>query len=162
MRAMVLEQPGRPLELRSLPVPEPGPRELLLRVEACAVCRTDLHIVDGELTEPALPLVPGHEIVGRVEALGPGAGRYRTGQRVGVPWLGRTCGRCRHCRSGQENLCPDALFTGYQLPGGYAEHTVAPEDFCFAIPEPYDAVAAAPLQIGRASRRAGAWITRPR
>lgn len=145
MRAMVLEQPGRPLELRSLPVPEPGPRELLLRVEACAVCRTDLHIVDGELTEPALPLVPGHEIVGRVEALGPGAGRYRTGQRVGVPWLGRTCGRCRHCRSGQENLCPDALFTGYQLPGGYAEYTVAHEDFCFAIPEPYDAVAAAPL-----------------
>jgi len=142
---MVLEQPGRPLELRSLPVPEPGPRELLLRVEACAVCRTDLHIVDGELTEPALPLVPGHEIVGRVEALGPGAGRYRTGQRVGVPWLGRTCGRCRHCRSGQENLCPDALFTGYQLPGGYAEYTVAHEDFCFAIPEPYDAVAAAPL-----------------
>lgn len=145
MRAMVLEQPGRPLEPRSLPVPRPGDRELLLRVEACAVCRTDLHIVDGELTEPVLPLVPGHEIVGRVEAVGPGAARFRPGDRVGVPWLGRTCGRCAHCRSGRENLCPDARFTGYQLPGGYAEYTVAHEDFCFAIPASYDAVSAAPL-----------------
>ena len=145
MRAMVLEQPGRPLEPRSLPVPRPGDRELLLRVEACAVCRTDLHIVDGELTEPVLPLVPGHEIVGRVEAVGTGVTRFRPGDRVGVPWLGRTCGRCAHCRSGRENLCPDARFTGYQLPGGYAEYTVAHEDFCFAIPASYDAVSAAPL-----------------
>src|SRR5690606_24740004 len=145
MRAMVLEQPGRLLELRSLPVPQPGPRELLLRVEACAVCRTDLHIVDGELPEPRLPLVPGHEIVGRIEAVGAGASRYRAGQRVGVPWLGRTCGRCRYCRSGRENLCSEALFTGYQLQGGYAEYTVAHEDFCFAIPDAYDAVSAAPL-----------------
>ena len=145
MRAMVLEQPGKPLEPRSLPVPQPGARELLLRVEACAVCRTDLHIVDGELPDPALPLVPGHEIVGRVEAVGAGVTRYRPGDRVGVPWLGRTCGSCRYCRSGRENLCPDARFTGYQLPGGYAEFTVAHEDFCVAIPAPYDAVSAAPL-----------------
>jgi len=145
MRAMVLEQPGKPLEPRSLPVPRPGARELLLRVEACAVCRTDLHIVDGELPDPALPLVPGHEIVGRVEAVGAGVTRYRPGDRVGVPWLGRTCGSCRYCRSGRENLCPDARFTGYQLPGGYAEFTVAHEDFCVAIPAPYDAVSAAPL-----------------
>jgi len=145
MRAMVLEQPGRALVPRALPVPEPGERELLLRVEACAVCRTDLHIVDGELPDPVLPLVPGHEIVGRVEALGAGAARYRIGDRVGVPWLGRTCGRCRYCQRGAENLCPDARFTGYQLPGGYAEYTVAHEDFCFPIPSAYDAVSAAPL-----------------
>ena len=145
MRAMVLEQPGRPLEPRSLPVPRPGDRELLLRVEACAVCCTDLHIVDGELTEPVLPLVPGHEIVGRVEAVGTGVTRFRPGDRVGVPWLGRTCGRCGYCTSGRENLCPGARFTGYQLPGGYAEYTVAHEDFCLAIPASYDAVSAAPL-----------------
>lgn len=145
MRAMVLEQPGKGLAPRALPVPEPGERELLLRVEACAVCRTDLHIVDGELPDPVLPLVPGHEIVGRVEAIGAGATRYRIGDRVGVPWLGRTCGHCRYCRTGSENLCPEARFTGYQLPGGYAEYTVAHEDFCFPIPAEYDAVAAAPL-----------------
>ncbi len=145
MRAMVLEQPRRRLEPRSLPVPEPGARELLLRVEACAVCRTDLHIVDGELPDPVLPLVPGHEIVGIVEAVGAGATRYRPGDRVGVPWLGRTCGRCRMCLSGRENLCPDARFTGYQLPGGYAELTVAHEDYCFPIPASYDAVSATPL-----------------
>src|SRR5690606_27957260 len=145
MRAMVLERSGRHLELRSLPVPQPGVREVLLRVEACAVCRTDLHIIDGELTDPALPLVPGHEIVGRVEGAGPGSRRYGLGQRVGVPWLGRTCGRCRHCRSGRENLCPDARFTGYHLQGGYAEYTVAHEDFCLAIPDGYGAVSASPL-----------------
>jgi propanol-preferring alcohol dehydrogenase len=126
-------------------VPEPGNGELLLRVEACAVCRTDLHIVDGELRDPVLPLVPGHEIVGRVEATGPGREKFRPGQRVGVPWLGRTCGRCRYCRSGRENLCADALFTGYQLPGGYAEYTVAHQDFCFAIPDIYGAASASPL-----------------
>ena len=142
---MVLERPGRLLELRQWPVPRPGANEVLLRVEACAVCRTDLHVVDGELPDPVLPLIPGHEIVGRVEALGPGSGRFRVGQRVGVPWLGRTCGQCGHCRAGRENLCADARFTGYQLNGGYAEQAVAHEDFCFPIPASYDAVSAAPL-----------------
>lgn len=142
---MVLPAPGAGLELRSLPVPAPGPREVLLRVEACAVCRTDLHIIDGELPEPALPLVPGHEIVGRVEAVGDGAARFRPGDRIGVPWLGRTCGHCRYCRTGRENLCADARFTGYQLPGGYAEYTVAHEAFCVPIPPEYDPVSAAPL-----------------
>ena len=125
MRAMVLERPGRPLELRQWPVPQAGANEVLLRVEACAVCRTDLHVVDGELPDPVLPLIPGHEIVGRVEALGLGSGRFGVGQRVGVPWLGRTCGQCEYCRTGRENLCPDARFTGYQLHGGYAEYAVA-------------------------------------
>lgn len=145
MRAMVLERPGRPLELRQWPVPQAGANEVLLRVEACAVCRTDLHVVDGELPDPVLPLIPGHEIVGRVEALGLGSGRFGVGQRVGVPWLGRTCGQCEYCRTGRENLCPDARFTGYQLHGGYAEYAVAHEDFCFPIPDAYDAVSAAPL-----------------
>jgi|SRR5690606_19354744 len=142
---MVLERPGRPLELRQWPVPQAGANEVLLRVEACAVCRTDLHVVDGELPDPVLPLIPGHEIVGRVEALGLGSGRFGVGQRVGVPWLGRTCGQCEYCRTGRENLCPDARFTGYQLHGGYAEYAVAHEDFCFPIPDAYDAVSAAPL-----------------
>lgn len=145
MRAMVLERPGQSLEPRSLAVPRPADGELLLRVEACAVCRTDLHVVDGELPDPVLPLVPGHEIVGRVEAVGPGSVRYRPGQRVGVPWLGRTCGHCAYCVSGRENLCRSARFTGYQLQGGYAEYAVAHEAFCFPIPDTYDSVAAAPL-----------------
>ena len=145
MRAMVLERPGQSLEPRSLAVPSPADGELLLRVEACAVCRTDLHVVDGELPDPVLPLVPGHEIVGRVEAVGPGSVRYRPGQRVGVPWLGRTCGHCAYCVSGRENLCRSARFTGYQLQGGYAEYAVAHEAFCFPIPDTYDSVAAAPL-----------------
>src|SRR6185437_158518 len=145
MRAMVLERPGEPLRLTGLPRPTPGPGQLLLQVHACAVCRTDLHVVDGELPSPALPLVPGHEIVGTVAARGDGAERFALGDRVGVPWLGWTCGVCRYCRSGRENLCDRARFTGYQIDGGYAEYTVADERFCFPIPAAYDDASAAPL-----------------
>lgn len=145
MQAMVLEAAGKPLAERSLPVPEPGPGQLRLRIRACAVCRTDLHIVDGELPDPVLPLVPGHEIVGIVESLGSRTTRYRVGDRVGVPWLGHVCGDCRYCRDGHENLCDSARFTGYQLPGGYAEYTVADEAFCFPIPDAYADTEAAPL-----------------
>jgi propanol-preferring alcohol dehydrogenase len=142
---MVLEAAGKPLAERSLPVPEPGPGQLRLRIRACAVCRTDLHIVDGELPDPVLPLVPGHEIVGIVESLGSRTTRYRVGDRVGVPWLGHVCGDCRYCRDGHENLCDSARFTGYQHPGGYAEYTVADEAFCFPIPDAYADTEAAPL-----------------
>jgi propanol-preferring alcohol dehydrogenase len=142
MRAMVLERQGEPLRLADLPVPEPGPGEVLLEVSACAICRTDLHIVDGELTEPKLPLVPGHQIVARVVG---GGERFAPGQRVGVPWLGWTCGECRYCRSGRENLCDRARFTGYDIDGGYAERAVADERFCFALPDGYDDLQAAPL-----------------
>ncbi|MDI3339216.1 MAG: zinc-dependent alcohol dehydrogenase family protein [Sphaerobacter sp.] len=145
MRAMLLDAPGRPLRLAELPRPEPGPGQVLLRVRACAVCRTDLHLVAGELPDPALPIIPGHEIVGTVVAAGPGATRFAPGTRVGVPWLGWTCGTCRFCRSGRENLCDAARFTGYQLHGGYAEYTVADERYCFPIPEGYSDVHAAPL-----------------
>ena len=142
---MVLDQPRQPLRLEDLPVPEPGPRELLLEVYVCGICRTDLHVVDGELPDPKLPLVPGHQIVGRVAALGEGCGLHELGDRVGVPWLGATDGTCRYCTSGRENLCDNALFTGYQLDGGYAEYAVAREDFCFPIPEGYPDLQAAPL-----------------
>ncbi len=145
MRAMVLERPGQPLVLRDLPVPEPGLGQVLLRVRACGVCRTDLHIVDGELAHPKLPLVLGHQIVGEVVRSGPGATRFAPGQRVGVPWLGWTCGVCRFCRSGRENLCDSARFTGYTLDGGYAEYTVADERYCFPLPEGYPDLQAAPL-----------------
>ena len=145
MRAMVLERAGEPLVPATLPVPKPAAGEVLLRVHACAVCRTDLHVVDGELPDPKLPLVPGHQIVGTVEALGPGAGRFEAGVRVGVPWLGWTCGECRYCLSGRENLCVRARFTGYQLDGGYAEYAVADERFCFPIPDGYPDAQAAPL-----------------
>src|SRR5918998_1481826 len=118
---MVLDAPRTPLRPAELPDPEPGPGELLIRVAACGVCRTDLHVVDGELTRPKLPLVPGHQIVGRVAAAGPGAERFAAGDRVGVPWLGWTCGECEYCRSGRENLCPRARFTGYDHDGGYGE-----------------------------------------
>ncbi len=160
MRAMVLAAPRRPLEPVERDVPQPGAGQVLLRVAACAVCRTDLHIVDGELSGARLPLVPGHEIVGRIVARGAGAGRFAEGERVGVPWLGWTCGECGFCRSGRENLCPRARFTGYTLDGGYAEYAVADQRFCFALPAPYDDVAAAPLlcagMIGyRALRMAG-------
>ncbi len=141
----MLDAPGRPLRLASLPDPRLGPGQVLLRVRACGVCRTDLHVVDGELTEPKLPLVPGHQIVATVEACGPGAARFTSGQRVGVAWLGWTCGACRYCRSGQENLCPHARFTGYQIDGGYAELAVADERFCYPIPEDYPDLQAAPL-----------------
>jgi propanol-preferring alcohol dehydrogenase len=145
MRAMLLDFPGRPLRGAEVPRPAPGAGELLLRVSACAVCRTDLHVVDGELPDPALPLVPGHEIIGIVEAAGPGAARFVAGARVGVPWLGWTCGACAYCRAGAENLCAAARFTGYTRNGGYAEYAVADERFCFAVPAAYDDVRAAPL-----------------
>jgi propanol-preferring alcohol dehydrogenase len=146
MRAMVLTSPRQPLELRELEVPSPGPDQVLLRVEACGVCRTDLHIVDGELERPALPLVLGHQIVGRVEQAGAeAAAGLAPGQRVGVPWLGFTCGHCAFCASQRENLCRSARFTGYDLPGGYAEHTVADARFCFPIADDLDALQAAPL-----------------
>lgn len=143
MRAMCLVEPGRPLVCMQLPRPQAGPGEVLLRVEACAVCRTDLHIVDGELPDPALPLVPGHEIVGRVASLGEGVTRFRDGDRIGVPWLGWTCGTCLHCLAGRENLCVAAKFTGYTRDGGYAEYCVADARYCFPIDMPPEA--AAPL-----------------
>lgn len=147
MRAMILEAPRQPLVERDLPVPEPGAGQVLIRVEACGVCRTDLHVVDGELTSPKLPLVPGHEIVGRIEAVGPGtrASGLRPGQRVGVPWLGHACGHCPYCAMGRENLCDEPLFTGYTFDGGYAEYCLAYTDFVFALDEDADPVALAPL-----------------
>jgi alcohol dehydrogenase, propanol-preferring len=145
MRAMVLEQPGSVLWLAELPLPECGPGSILLRVGACGVCRTDLHIVDGELAEPRLPLIPGHEIVGTVAAKGAQVQRFSIGQRLGVPWLGHSCGHCRYCTSGRENLCDDARFTGYTLNGGYAEYAVADADYCFPLPDGYSDAEAAPL-----------------
>jgi propanol-preferring alcohol dehydrogenase len=145
MRAMVLERHGEPLRPAELSDPEPGPGQLLLTVSACGVCRTDLHIVDGDLTEPKLPLVPGHQVVATVAGAGEGAERYAEGERVGVPWLGWTCGECRYCRSGRENLCDRARFTGYDLDGGYAELAVADERFCFPLPPSTSDEEAAPL-----------------
>jgi propanol-preferring alcohol dehydrogenase len=162
MLAMLLDAPGRPLRPVAVPTPEPGPGQLLLRILACGVCRTDLHVADGELPNPRLPLVLGHEIVGEVVASGPGRGgeAFATGERVGVPWLAWTCGECRYCRAGRENLCDHARFTGYQVDGGYAEYTVADARFCFRLPAGYRDVDAAPLLcaglIGhRALRAAG-------
>jgi propanol-preferring alcohol dehydrogenase len=145
MRAMVLERAGTPLRLAELPRPAPGPGEVLVRVLACGVCRTDLHVVDGELPRPKLPLVPGHEIVGRVEALGAGVAGFAIGERVGIPWLGRTCGVCPYCRSGRENLCDAPAFTGYDRDGGYAEYTVADARFVFPLAPGLSDVEAAPL-----------------
>jgi alcohol dehydrogenase, propanol-preferring len=145
MRAMVLEQQRQPLRLADPPDPEPGPGQVLLSVAACGVCRTDLHIVDGELSEPKLPLVPGHQIVGTVTGAGEGAERFAPGRRVGVPWLGWTCGECRYCICGRENLCDRARFTGYDLDGGYAELAVADERFCFPLPPSLSDEGAAPL-----------------
>jgi alcohol dehydrogenase, propanol-preferring len=142
MRAMVLERPREPLRLSDLREPEPERGQVLLEVAACGICRTDLHIVDGELTEPKLPLVPGHQIVARVVG---GGERFATGQRVGVPWLGWTDGTCRYCRCGRENLCDRARFTGYAIDGGYAERAVADERFCFPLPDRYEDLQAAPL-----------------
>ncbi|MCM2326252.1 MAG: zinc-dependent alcohol dehydrogenase family protein [Lysobacter sp.] len=143
--AMALVAPRSPLEPMRRPVPEPGHGEVLIEVSACGVCRTDLHILDGELPMPRSPLVPGHEIVGRIIAAGAGSSRFRPGDRVGVPWLGGTCGHCRHCAAGRENLCDDAVFTGYHRDGGYARHAVADERFCLALPPAYDDAHAAPL-----------------
>ena len=163
MRAMVLTEQGRPLELQQLERPRPDRGQLLIRVLSCGVCRTDLHIRDGELTEPELPLVLGHEVVGEVAEVGPGENplRFQVGDRVGVPWLGWTCGRCRFCTSGRENLCTSGRFTGYQIDGGFAEYTTADWRYCFHLPSAQDDLHAAPLLcaglIGyRAYRMAGA------
>ena len=146
MRAMILDAAHTPLRLdQKMAMPQPGPHDVLIRVHACGVCRTDLHVVDGELTHPKLPLVPGHEIVGTVTTLGSEVVNIKVGDRVGVPWLGWTCGECVYCRSGRENLCDRARFTGYQINGGYAEYTVADERFCFPIPTGFTDVEAAPL-----------------
>jgi propanol-preferring alcohol dehydrogenase len=145
MRAMVLPAAGRPLELRDLPDPLPAAGQVLVQVEACAVCRTDLHIVDGELDRPRLPLVPGHEIIGRVAAVGGDVDGLPVGCRVGVPWLASTCGRCSYCRSGRENLCGEARFTGYDVDGGYAEYTLADPRFVFPVPDGLESTQAAPL-----------------
>jgi alcohol dehydrogenase, propanol-preferring len=144
MRAMVLDAPRAPLVLRERPMPSPGAGEILIAVAACGVCRTDLHVVDGELLQPMLPLVPGHEIVGRVAALGAGVSGFAMGERVGVPWLGATCGVCAYCRSGRENLCDAPVFTGYTRDGGYASHTIADARFCFPLGETGDDAAIAP------------------
>ena len=143
--AMVLTAPQTLLEWQELPLPTPGPDQLLLRVETCGVCRTDLHVVDGDLTEPKLPLILGHEIVGTVAAVGGQVTKFRLGQRVGVPWLGQTCGHCRYCRQGRENLCDSPKFTGYTLDGGFATYTVAHQHYCFPLPEGYSPLQAAPL-----------------
>lgn len=149
MRAVVLEAPApverAPLRLVERPVPEPGPGEVLVRVAACGVCRTDLHIVEGEVPPVRTPIVPGHQVVGRVERAGPGATRFRPGDRVGIAWLRWTCGACRACRGGRENLCPEARFTGYHADGGYADYATVPEAFAYALPAVFDDVEAAPL-----------------
>jgi propanol-preferring alcohol dehydrogenase len=145
MQAMVLDKPGSPLRLATLPVPTPGPQEVLVKITACGVCRTDLHVVDGELPHPKLPLVPGHEIVGTVVGMGEHVGNRKIGDVVGIPWLGYTCGTCRYCRRQQENLCENALFTGYTLDGGYAGYTVAYEKYCFPLASQYAGAEGAPL-----------------
>ena len=145
MRAMVLEQAHRPLRLEQRRVPEPGPDQVLVRVRACGVCRTDLHVVDGDLTEPKLPLVPGHEVVGTVAACGANVERFEEGQRIGIPWLGWTCGACRFCRAGKENLCEAAKFTGYTLDGGYGDYAVVDQRYGFPIHGDYSDAEAAPL-----------------
>ncbi len=146
MRAMLFDRVGEPLREATVETPRPGPGQVLLAVRACAVCRTDLHVIDGDLTRPKLPLILGHEIVGAVEAVGDGVDTsFKPGERVGVPWLGWTCGACDYCTSGRENLCDQARFTGYDLDGGYAEYAVADARYCFPIPERYADVQAAPL-----------------
>jgi len=145
MRAMILDVPGEPLRVAEVATPEPGEGQVLLRVHCCAVCRTDLHVVDGELPDPRLPLIPGHQIVGTVERIGEHADSFTLGERVGVPWLGWTDGECRYCLSGRENLCENARFTGYQIDGGYAGYAIADGRFCFRIPEDFPDLQAAPL-----------------
>lgn len=145
MRAMLLEKSGTPLQLKELPLPEYGADDVLLKVAACGVCRTDLHILDGELSAAKLPLILGHEIVGVVVGKGVRVERFVIGQRLGVPWLGHTCGHCRYCLGGRENLCNDARFTGYTLNGGYAEYAVANQHYCFPMPQRYSDTEAAPL-----------------
>ncbi len=145
MRAMVMEVPGQPLIEKTLPIPVPSAKQILVKIIACGVCRTDLHIMDSELDQPKLPLIPGHEIVGTVVKLGNGVKKLKIGELVGIPWLGFACGYCRYCKREQENLCENALFTGYTIDGGYAEYTVAFEDFCFTLPPMYGNPSGAPL-----------------
>jgi propanol-preferring alcohol dehydrogenase len=145
MHAMVLQKPGTSLVYRKLPVPKPGPDQVLFKVRACGVCRTDLHVVDGELPDPKLPIIPGHEIVGSVVETGTKADSFRIGDRIGVPWVGYTCGECLYCRTGRENLCDRPKFTGYTLDGGYAEYAVADRRYCFSLPDSYSDTAVAPL-----------------
>ncbi len=145
MKAIVLKKPGTLLAQEDIPIPSPGPHQVLVKVAACGVCRTDLHVVDGDLTEPKLPLVPGHEVVGTLLSKGEGVQKFQIGNRVGVPWLGHTCGMCTYCKKGMENLCDDPKFTGYTIDGGFAEYTVCDEEFCFPIPKNYSDTHAAPL-----------------
>ena len=145
MRAMVFHGTGKPLQLTDLPKPDPGPDQVLIRVSACGICRTDLHVIDADLTEPVLPLVPGHQIVGKIEALGETVSQFSVGQRIGVPWLGGSCGHCWFCEHDKENLCDEARYTGYQINGGFAEYAVADMRYCFPIPEGFSDLQAAPL-----------------
>lgn len=145
MKAMIFKKPGTPLAQEEIPIPSPGPHQVLVKVAACGVCRTDLHVVDGDLTEPKLPLVPGHEVVGTVVLKGEGVQKFQVEDRVGVPWLGHTCGVCTYCKKGMENLCDDPKFTGYTIDGGFAEYMVCDEGFCFPIPKNYSDTHAAPL-----------------
>lgn len=145
MQAMLLVEAKTPLRLTDVPLSDPGSGQVLVKVLACGVCRTDLHVVDGELPQPKLPLIPGHEVVGEVAALGPGSDTFKVGERVGVPWLGYTCGACRYCRTGRENLCDAARFTGYTLDGGYAEYLLADHRYCFHLPAEWRNAEAAPL-----------------
>jgi propanol-preferring alcohol dehydrogenase len=163
MQAMVLEKSGEPLILKEIPLPEPAPEQVLVKVIACGVCRTDLHIVDGELDQPRLPLIPGHEIVGEVVETGDRVSGIKPGDRIGIPWLGYTCGHCKYCKRGAENLCENALFTGYTINGGYAEYAVAHNQYCFPLPADHDDPKAAPLLcaglIGyRSYRMADPWV----
>lgn len=145
LRAMVLENPGMPLRMVEVPERSPGPGEVQVKISACGVCRTDLHVVDGDLPDPKLPIIPGHEIIGTVSKTGKGVDTFKIGERIGIPWLGHTCGCCFYCRSGQENLCDEPGFTGYQIDGGYAELTVADARYCFPIEDSYSDAEAAPL-----------------
>jgi propanol-preferring alcohol dehydrogenase len=145
MRAMVLEKVGSPLKLQDVPIPEPGKGEVLVQVSTCGVCRTDLHVIEGDLPSPKLPLIPGHQVIGKIVEIGDGVRSRSVGERVGIPWLGSSCNHCRFCLSGKENLCDKAVYTGYQKNGGYAEFCLAHENFCFLIPERYDDAHAAPL-----------------
>ncbi len=160
MQAMVFEGPDRPLRLVERDIPQPGKGQVLVQVLACAVCRTDLHLIDGELPDPKLPVIPGHEIVGRILTVGEGVETLQPNDRIGIAWLGYTCGTCDYCVSGRENLCNSALFTGYQIDGGYATHAVADARYCFPLPEAYDDAEVAPLLcaglIGHRSLRAAA------
>jgi len=145
MKAMILEKPGQPLKLVQRPDPQPGPGQVQVAISACGVCRTDLHVVDGDLTEPRLPIIPGHEIVGTISALGAGVDNFSLGDRIGIPWLGHTCGCCSYCTTGAENLCDEPGFTGYQIDGGYADMTVADARFCFPLPGEQGDAESAPL-----------------